>query len=437
MRKYFYVVRGAIEFNRELTPAGPEARLPDRQGRERAKRVAINANRLEFTRRAGFRPANSHDFVKRCVIGLAFMGLGVFADPVVTIQITLDNRLDLPRENELVIVTLRQLNIAGDAALKDVEVFERQGNEQTALPSQLDDLLKDGIDDGDEVSFLVSMPAASSKTITVKLLDQRKEKESRLMINQTGNGDVLVTMPGKLALSFDEYPWGGYSVIPLFLLTSDISLLEPARIAVIRRGVRKRQKVVFHSGPARGVVVLAGSIYRHYGGGRGWDISGFEDREVFSISTADGSILCETYIKSKKDTAPFHDFRGNIVSLNTKDFQWQVFSPHEGKPGQIYAAQFNPKAEATNAPGWGWALGTRADASMVMAVSTNKGAFGHIVDIRNVGESNYWRLRPLGGVAFAEKEKKWQVLYTVLPEKVETERARQIFMKLNSPLFTP
>jgi len=410
--------RGTIQFNRDL--------------------LSINANRLEFTHRVSFQPLKAYDFVRKHVLALVFLSLGFFADPQVATPITLHNRLDLPRENELVIVNLRQLKIAGDMTFKDVEVVERTDNEEKVLPSQLDYLLQDGIDDDDdEVSFLVSMPPKSSKTVTVKLLGQRKQKESPLNINQTGNGDVLVTKPGRFALSFNEHPWGGYSTIPLFLLTSEISLVEPTCIAIIRRGVRKHQKVVFHSGTARGVVVLSGAIYRHYGGQRGWDVSGYEDRIVFSISMANGDILCETSIKSLKDAVPFPDISGNNVSLNTKDFRWEVFSPREGNPDQIHAVRFNPQAEKTMAPCWGWALGTSANASMVMAVRTNQGAFAHTVDVRNAGESNYWRLRPAGGVQFSDDEKKWQVLYSIVPEKIDPERAQQMFMKLNSPLFTP
>ena len=226
----------------------------------------------------------------------------------------------------------------------------------------------------------------------------------------------------------------------MFLLAREISLVDPSPLAGLSTGVRRRpDKVVFSSGPARAVILIAGPLYHHYGGGRGWDASEFTKKVIFSINTTDGSIINRTYIKAQEDAVMFHDFQGNSFALNTEDSQFDVFSPDWDDPERLYTVQFGTKkGEAKSHRCWGWALGRSDNASVVMAI--NKSTVGqqenhHVLEMTDYGR-NFWRLRAGGGVKFAKDEEKWsEVLYYFSSEKIEPERARQMFMKLNSPLL--
>mgnify|MGYP001101898227 CR=1 FL=1 len=99
-----------------------------------------------------------------CLVSVAVMVSAVLGEEVAT-TITLKNSLDLPRENELVTVKLSQFTIPENVTFQSVDVIEGKDNQGIVLPSQFDDLLKDGIDGDDEVSFLVSLPPDSSKVV--------------------------------------------------------------------------------------------------------------------------------------------------------------------------------------------------------------------------------------------------------------------------------
>ena len=80
-----------------------------------------------------------------CLVSVAVMVSAVLGEEV-AITITLKNSLDLPRENELVTVKLSQFTIPENVTFQSVDVIERKDNREIVLPSQFDDLLKDGID---------------------------------------------------------------------------------------------------------------------------------------------------------------------------------------------------------------------------------------------------------------------------------------------------
>ena len=93
------------------------------------------------------------------------------------VPLIVENKLADALQNELVIVSLAQLNVPPEEMKGWEDIAVSDGADK--LVCQVDDLLENGWDDKDELSFFIDLQPHERKNLTVEFLTKKREGRYR------------------------------------------------------------------------------------------------------------------------------------------------------------------------------------------------------------------------------------------------------------------
>ena len=374
------------------------------------------------------------------VLAAGFLFLKVSQCFSLDISLIVENKFDRALENELVIVSLDELKISPEQmkGFEDVGVYHGEAK----LVGQIDDLLDDGWDGKDEISFFIDFGALERKTLAVRFLKAKRETtETTATVTTTADG---VKVKNKF-LSFNLNNKGAINDIKLEGQTAAMGSISMGRTG-------EQHEIHSHTGPVRTVLSFKGKIWLYYDD-RGWQPSAYEIMPIISLSEARPEIISFSYIKAVSQPKSFNLLDLAQLHPNTEDFTWHVTSPLRSDPDKHYKTTWPAiKGSSTKCRGWAWAENDKK-AAMAMAVSissnlsvrheTKSQGFIHIIDIFASASRNYLRMRPFKYVFHEEREiegkelvgtdKFLEVHYFFYPQAPDEKEIEKEFSRISTP----
>ena len=290
------------------------------------------------------------------------------------VPLIVENKLADALQNELVIVSLAQLNVPPEEMKGWEDIAVSDGADK--LVCQVDDLLENGWDDKDELSFFIDLQPHERKNLTVEFLTKKREGGDS-SAEVTRIGDDLKVKNRFLSFNFSNSGSGYYGIRDI-----DLEGQSPALGNILMGLSLKSYDLHYHTGPVRTVLSFKGKIWKYYGE-RGWQLSAYEIMPVISLSEARPEIIYFAYIQAVSEPESFQIQDLNVVYLNKEDLAWRGSCPQ----GKNWALVANDKNEAVG-------IAVSSLSNLAMNRERMDEGFLHVIDMNLDRTSWHVRTRP-------------------------------------------